>query len=119
MGGHFILTDYVAAALTRAEYEKLDDGSYSGRIPECVGVLAFGSTLNACQDELRSTLEDWLLLGLKLSHPLPIIDNIDLNQAASNEKFTAELDRATIAYYDSHTPDEAEELAQWGDFAPR
>jgi hypothetical protein len=29
---------------------------------------------------LRSTLEDWLWLGLKLGHQLPVIDGIDLNR---------------------------------------
>ncbi|HUM67717.1 MAG TPA: type II toxin-antitoxin system HicB family antitoxin, partial [Chloroflexota bacterium] len=30
--------------------------------------------------ELRSVLEDWLLVGLKLGHPLPVLAGIDLNQ---------------------------------------
>lgn len=38
------------------------------------GVIAFGSTLKECQNELRSTLEDWILLGLKLRHRLPIME---------------------------------------------
>src|SRR5215475_2832432 len=33
-----------------------------------------------CEEELRSTLEDWVLLGLKLRHRLPVIGNIDLNK---------------------------------------
>ncbi|BAZ48384.1 hypothetical protein NIES4103_09920 [Nostoc sp. NIES-4103] len=43
------------------------------RIPACQGVVAFGLTLRECEDELRSTLEDWILLGLKLEHELPVI----------------------------------------------
>ena len=43
-------------------------------------MIAFASTLRECEDELRSTLEDWILLGLKLGHSLPVIDNIDLNK---------------------------------------
>jgi len=76
----FALTDYVDAALRQAEYEKLEDGTYGGRIPSCEGVIAFDTSLRACEEGLRSTLEDWLLLGLKMSHPLPIIAGIDLNQ---------------------------------------
>jgi hypothetical protein len=30
---------------------------------------------------LRSTLEDWLLLGLQLGHKLPVIDGINLNRS--------------------------------------
>ncbi len=81
----YILTDYVEQALAQAVYDKLDDGSIAGRIPACEGVVAFGSTLSACQEELRSTLEDGVLLGLKLGHSLPVIDGIDLNQGPKCE----------------------------------
>ncbi len=57
----------------------LEDDSFAGRIPACKGVIAFGATLRMCEDELRSTLEDWILVGLKLGHPLPVISGIDLN----------------------------------------
>jgi predicted RNase H-like HicB family nuclease len=64
----FILTDSIAAAMATATYDKLDDGSFAGRIPACAGVIAFGASLRACEQELHSTLEDWLLLGFKLGH---------------------------------------------------
>jgi predicted RNase H-like HicB family nuclease len=68
-----VLSDYVAEALAQAAYEKLKDGSYAGRIPSCPGVVAFGASLRECENELRSTLEDWILVGLQLKHPLPVI----------------------------------------------
>jgi predicted RNase H-like HicB family nuclease len=64
MARRFILTDYVEEAMATATYDKLEDGTYSGRIPSCKGVIAFGSTLSECEEELRSTLEDWILLGI-------------------------------------------------------
>jgi predicted RNase H-like HicB family nuclease len=76
----FVLTGYVEQAMAQATYDKLEDGSFAGRIPPCKGVVAFGSTLRECEDELRSTLEDWILVGLKLGHPLPMIADIDLNR---------------------------------------
>ena len=76
----FILSEYVDQAMTEAMFDKLEDHSFVGKIPVCKGVIAFGSTLKECQNELQSTLEDWILLGLKLRHRLPVIDNIDLNQ---------------------------------------
>ena len=85
----FILTGYIENALSRAEYDKLEDGSFCGRIPSCKGVIAFGKTLRECEDELRSTLEDWLLVGLKLGHPIPIIAGYDLNQEPSRESMAA------------------------------
>ncbi len=76
----FTLSDYINQALASAVYDKLEDGTFSGRIPACKGVIAFGSSLRECEDELRSTLEDWLLVGLKMKHPIPVIDGIDLNK---------------------------------------
>ncbi len=86
MTTQFILSDYVEQAMAEALYDKLDDGSFSGRIPVCKGVVTFGETLRECERELRSTLEDWLLVGLKLGHPLPVINGIDLNKVPSHEQ---------------------------------
>jgi predicted RNase H-like HicB family nuclease len=85
MGVQFILTDYVEQALSQAVYDKLEDGTFAGRIPPCQGVVAFGSSLRECQDELRSTLEDWIVVGLKLGHSLPVIAGIDLNKEPQRE----------------------------------
>lgn len=85
MGKRYVLSEYVELAMGQAVYDKLEDGTFSGRIPECQGVIAFGPALAECQEELRSTLEDWILLGLKLRHRLPIIGNIDLNKEPARE----------------------------------
>lgn len=85
MATHFIITEYIQRALAQAEYDKLEDGSFSGRIPSCKGVVAFGITLHECEIELRSTLEDWLLIGFKLGQALPVIDGIDLNKRPEYE----------------------------------
>ena len=85
MNGTFILTDYLERALAQAEYDKLEDGTFSGRIPVCIGVVAFGNTLTECETQLRSTLEDWVLVGLKLGHELPVIANLNLNTTPTYE----------------------------------
>ena len=84
-----IITGYIEGALSKAEYDKLEDGSFSGRIPACKGVIAFGKTLRECEKELQSTLEDWILVGLKLGHQLPIIDGLDLSKEPVNESVAA------------------------------
>ena len=81
MSGNYILSDYVEMALEQAEYDKLDDETFAGRIPSCKGVVAFAKTLRECESELRSTLEDWVLVGLKLGHELPVLANLNLNRA--------------------------------------
>ena len=83
MAVRFILTEYVNLAMAEAVYDKLEDGTFAGRVPACKGVIAFGATLRECEDELRSTLEDWIVVGLKLGHHLPLIAGIDLNMEPS------------------------------------
>ena len=84
-----IPTGYIDCALSRAEYDKLEDGTFSGRIPGCKGVIAFGTTLRECENELQSTLEDWIFVGLKLGHTLPVIDGFDLNKEPTHESVAA------------------------------
>jgi predicted RNase H-like HicB family nuclease len=89
MEARFILSDYLDQAMDLASYDKLEDGTFGGRVPGCVGLVAFGPTLRACENELRSTLEDWVLVGLKLHQPLPVIAGIDLNQQPRYEPVDA------------------------------
>jgi predicted RNase H-like HicB family nuclease len=73
----FPLTSYIEAALELDRYDKLEDRSYAGEIPKLKGVIAFGPSLRACEAELRSTLEDWILVGLRLGHKLPVLAGIN------------------------------------------
>ncbi len=50
MTGQYILSDYLDRALAQAEYDKLEDGTFFGRIPACKGVVAFAATLRECED---------------------------------------------------------------------
>jgi hypothetical protein len=45
--------------------------------------------LKECEDELRSALEDWILVGLKLGHTLPVVEGIDLNKEPEYESLEA------------------------------
>jgi predicted RNase H-like HicB family nuclease len=76
----FPLTAYFEAAMELAHYEKLEDGSYAGEVAKLPGVVAFAATLKECERQLRSTVEDWVLVGLKMGHPLPRLAGIDLNK---------------------------------------
>ena len=75
----FPITAYIEAALEMACYDKLEDSSFAGEIAKLKGVAAFGKTLRECEDELRSTLGDWMLVGLRLGHKLPVLAGIDLS----------------------------------------
>jgi predicted RNase H-like HicB family nuclease len=85
MAATFVLSDYIERALSLAEYDKLEDGTFAGRIPDCKGVIAFGMSLRECETELRSTLEEWVLVVLKLGHELPMLGNMNLNTLPAYE----------------------------------
>ncbi len=74
-----MLTNYINKAMHKATYELLEDKTYYGEIPECQGVWANTQTLEACREELQDALEGWIVLGLRLGHTLPIIDDINLS----------------------------------------
>jgi len=66
--------------MSKAVYDKLDDGSFSVKIPQCPGVIAFGETLYRCEHELRSSLEGWLIVKIRHGDNLPVIGRINLNR---------------------------------------
>lgn len=78
-----MLTAYIKAALQKAHYEILPDGEgYFGTIEGLQGVWAQAGTLEACREELQEVLEEWIVVGLKMGHPLPSIDGIALTMQA-------------------------------------
>ncbi len=75
-----MLLEYIEAAMRTATYEKLADGTYSGKIKRCSGTIAFAETLYECQKELRSVLEDWLIVKLRHGDALPVVGRVNLNR---------------------------------------
>ena len=72
-----MLSAYIRAAMCHAHCEIIGDPKpFYGSIPECPGVWASGETLEACREDLQSVLEDWIVWGLRLGHPIPMIDGI-------------------------------------------
>ena len=75
----FMILEYIDAAMRLAKYELLpEDELYYGEIPGFDGVYATAEQLEVCREELKSTLEDWLLLSLSKNLPTPILDGISL-----------------------------------------
>ncbi len=83
-----MLVEYIDKAMSKAVYDKLEDGSFSGKISPCPGVISFGKTLYECQENLKSSLEGWLLVKIRHGDKLPVIGRVDLNKKmpASAEK---------------------------------
>jgi predicted RNase H-like HicB family nuclease len=78
-----MLTTYIQAAMRLAKYEIIEDGAYYGEIPGFDGVWASADSLDACREELQSALEDWLVLGLRMGHELPVVAGISLAPAGA------------------------------------
>jgi len=73
------LTEYLKAAMAKARYELLEGGEgFYGEIPGFQGVFAQADSLEACRDELASTLEDWLLFRISRQLPIPVVAGLDL-----------------------------------------
>ncbi len=69
-----MLTEYIQAAMRRANYELLEDGTFFATIPDFPGLWAYDAhTLEGCRDELQSTLEDWMLIGFRHGDPLSVV----------------------------------------------
>ncbi len=74
------MSDGQPSAPLTFDWPKREPGSWAlaGLIVASL-VISFGQTLRECENELRSTLEDWLLVGLRLGHKLPVLSGIYLN----------------------------------------
>ena len=67
-----MITEYIAAALSRAKYEMIeDDEPYYGEVPELEGVWASGKTLEECRRNLAEVIDGWLVIRLKKGLPIP------------------------------------------------
>jgi predicted RNase H-like HicB family nuclease len=67
---------YVDEALRRAQYEKLEDGTFCARVPPLRGVLATGRTLEACREELGEVVEEWVLVRVAQGLSVPSLRNV-------------------------------------------
>jgi len=75
-----MLIEYISKAMSKATYEKLEDGTYFGKIPQTPGVIAFSETLYQCQEELKSSLEGWLIVKIRHGDRIPVIEGFNLNK---------------------------------------
>ena len=76
-----MITEYIQAALRRANYEQ-EEGTFYAEVPDMPGVLACGTTLETCRQQLIEVIEGWLLVGIRHGDVLPVLDGINLNITA-------------------------------------
>ena len=76
-----MLAGYIAKAVEKAQYEKMENGRYFATIPNFKGLWAEGKTIEVARRELIETLEDWILISFRRGYPVPRLPGaVDLNQ---------------------------------------
>ena len=73
-----MLSEYIQKALEKAQYKKLDDGTWFAEIPDFEGVWANASNVEQCRHELREVLEEWLILKIRDHDPIPKIGRVEI-----------------------------------------
>ena len=76
--GNNMILEYCDKAIQKAEYKKLEDGTWFAEIPGFQGVWANGNTVEACRKELITVLEEWLVLMLRDQNPILELDGLRL-----------------------------------------
>lgn len=74
-----MLFEYIQGALEKAEYKRLEDGTWFAEIQGFEGVWANGKTVEDCRKELMEVLEEWLILKLRDGDPIPVVKDIEVN----------------------------------------
>lgn len=65
--------------MAQATFEPLEQGEgFFGAIEGFEGLWASADTIESCRSELRSRLEDWIVLGLSMGHSMPAVSGIRL-----------------------------------------
>lgn len=74
-----MLVEYIQGALEKAEYKRLENGTWFAEIPGFKGVWANGKTVEECRKELVEVLEEWLILKLRDADPIPLVKGYEIN----------------------------------------
>jgi predicted RNase H-like HicB family nuclease len=73
-----MIFEYCQKAAERAEYKKLDDGTWYAEVPGFKGVWANAETVVDCRKELISVLEEWIVLKLRDGDVVPEVDGLSV-----------------------------------------
>lgn len=72
-----MISPYVGAALSRARFAALDEGGYAATVHGLPGVIATGSSLEACRDQLAEIVEEWLLVRVSRGLSAPPLCGVE------------------------------------------
>ncbi len=69
---------YIAEALRKATYDKLEDGTFVGEVPGLRGVIANARTLESCREQLAEVIEEWVLVRVCRGLGVPPVRGVRL-----------------------------------------
>lgn len=82
-----MLTAYISAAMNRARYKIIDDGTYFGEVPGLQGLWANAKALESCRKELQEVLEDWLIVKLRDGDDIPRLPSRQWASSLPSDRF--------------------------------
>jgi predicted RNase H-like HicB family nuclease len=80
-----MFSEYIQAALARAEREPIEVGEYCATVPGLRGVIATGKTIEECRKDLIEVLEGWISFRLRLGMPIPPLGGKTIEVSAEPE----------------------------------
>lgn len=71
-----MITRYLDRALRRARYREVDDGTFCATVKGLRGVIATGTSLEACREQLAEVVEEWVLVRVARGLRVPALDGV-------------------------------------------
>lgn len=87
-------TEYVRAAMNRATFEVLEDGSIYGEIPPLRGVWSNAETVERAHAELVEVLKGWIALRLARNLPIPSLAGVDIGASPGDDSLALDATRS-------------------------
>ena len=69
---------YVEAAMSHAEYERMEEGEWFASIPGLAGLWATGPNVEATRKDLLEALDGWIEVSVKAGNRVPDIGGVSL-----------------------------------------
>jgi predicted RNase H-like HicB family nuclease len=71
-----LIRDYIDAALGRARYTQLEDGSYCAEVRGLPGAIATGAPLEFCRSQVQEVVEEWILVRVARRLDIPVLGGV-------------------------------------------
>lgn len=73
-----MIFEYCQKVIEKAEYKKLEDGTWFAEIADFKGVWANSQSVEECRKELITVLEEWVVFKLRDKDLIPEVDGLGI-----------------------------------------